>query len=164
MLRAKAKAAALAARGERDAVAGRRCGGLVRAVNDLTELLNATRQIVAQTRQRVAGDHFGRGGVDGSACTTVMPAPITKGRLGKPVEFEHKAQVVNDLTELLNATRQIVAQTRQRVAGDHFGRGGVDSLRGDDGTAPGVDSGWPELSDPAAMMNSCPRPRRLAQR
>ncbi len=31
------------------------------------------------------------------------------------------------------------------------------SLRGDDGTAPGVDSGWPELSDPAAMMNSCPR-------
>ncbi len=28
------------------------------------------------------------------------------------------------------------------------------SLRGDDGTAPGVDSGWPELSDPAAMMNS----------
>ncbi|QOO00671.1 hypothetical protein FPJ65_09575 [Mycobacterium tuberculosis] len=27
------------------------------------------------------------------------------------------------------------------------------SLRGDDGTAPGVDSGWPELSDPAAMMN-----------
>lgn len=46
---------ALAARGERDAVAGRRCGGLVRAVNDLTELLNATRQIVAQTRQRVAG-------------------------------------------------------------------------------------------------------------
>ncbi|CRH10245.1 HNH endonuclease domain-containing protein [Mycobacterium tuberculosis] len=38
------------------------------------------------------------------------------------------------------------------------------SLRGDDGTAPGVDSGWPELSDPAAMMNSCPRPRRLAQR
>lgn len=38
------------------------------------------------------------------------------------------------------------------------------SLRGDDGTAPGVDSGWPELSDPAAMMNSCPRPRRLVQR
>lgn len=55
VLRAKAKAAALAAHGERDAVAGRRCGGLVRAVNDLTELLNATRQIVAQTRQRVAG-------------------------------------------------------------------------------------------------------------
>ncbi len=32
------------------------------------------------------------------------------------------------------------------------------SLRGDDGTAPGVDWGWPELSDPAAMMNSCLRP------
>lgn len=25
-----------------------------------------------------------------------MPAPITKGRLGKPVEFEHKAQVVDN--------------------------------------------------------------------
>lgn len=26
----------------------------------------------------------------------MVPAPITKGRLGKPVEFEHKAQVVDN--------------------------------------------------------------------
>lgn len=95
VLRAKAKAAALAARGERDAVAGRRCGGLVRAVNDLTELLNATRQIVAQPASGSRAS-LRTGRVDGSACTTVMPAPITKGRLGKPVEFEHKAQVVDN--------------------------------------------------------------------
>jgi transposase, IS5 family len=38
-----------------DAAAGRRRGRLARAVNHLSELLEATRQIVAQTRQRVAG-------------------------------------------------------------------------------------------------------------
>ncbi len=38
-----------------DAAAGRRRGRLVRAVNDLAELLDATRQIAAQTRQRLAG-------------------------------------------------------------------------------------------------------------
>ncbi|CCK63723.1 Transposase (Part 2) [Mycobacterium canettii CIPT 140070017] len=93
--RAKAKAAALAARGERDAVAGRRRGRLVRAVNDLTELLNATRQIVAQTRQRVAGIT-----PDGASRRVSLhdgdARPITKGRLGKPVEFGQKAQVVDN--------------------------------------------------------------------
>ena len=44
-----------------DAAAGRRRGRLARAVNDLTELLDATRQIVAQTRQRIGRDHPGRG-------------------------------------------------------------------------------------------------------
>jgi ABC-type transporter Mla subunit MlaD len=53
--RAKAKADGLRERGEHDAVAGRRRGRLARAVNHLSELLEATRQIVAQTRQRVAG-------------------------------------------------------------------------------------------------------------
>ena len=38
-----------------DAVTGRRRGRLVRAVNDLTELLDATRKIVEQTRERLAG-------------------------------------------------------------------------------------------------------------
>ena len=93
--RAKAKAAALAARGERDAVAGRRRGRLVRAVNDLTELLNATRQIVAQTRQRVAGIT-----PDGASRRVSLhdgdARPIAKGRLGKPVEFGQKAQVVDN--------------------------------------------------------------------
>jgi transposase, IS5 family len=68
---------------------------LARAVNDLTELLAATRQIVAQTRQRVAGitPHGATRRVslhDGDA------RPIAKGRLGKPVEFGHKGQVVDN--------------------------------------------------------------------
>ena len=53
--RARAKAAQLRERGVHDAAAGRRRGRLARAVNDLQNLLEATRQVVAQTRQRVAG-------------------------------------------------------------------------------------------------------------
>ena len=69
--------------------------GWCRAVNDLTELLAATRQIVAQTRQRLAGQTpTARPG--GSACTTRDARPIAKGRLGKPVEFGYKAQVVDN--------------------------------------------------------------------
>jgi IS5 family transposase len=41
--------------GRWDPAAGRRRGRLARAVNDLTELLAMTRQIVDQTRQRLAG-------------------------------------------------------------------------------------------------------------
>ena len=93
--RAKAKAAALAARGERDAVAGRRRGRLVRAVNDLAELLVATRQIAAQTRQRLVGVT-----PDGATRRVSLhdpdARPIAKGRLGKPVEFGHKAQVTDN--------------------------------------------------------------------
>ena len=84
-----------AARGERDAAAGRRRGRLVRAVNDLTDLLDATRQIAAQTRQRIAG-------ITPDGATRVVSLhdpdarPIAKGRLGKPVEFGYKAQVVDN--------------------------------------------------------------------
>jgi hypothetical protein len=53
--RARAKAKDRPANGERDAAAGRRRGRLARAVNDLTELVGATRKIAAQTRQRLAG-------------------------------------------------------------------------------------------------------------
>ncbi len=63
---------ALAAAGGRDAAAGRRRGRLRRAVNDLTALLDATRQVAAQTRQRLAGS-TPSGGPDGSACTNAMP-------------------------------------------------------------------------------------------
>lgn len=93
--RATARAAALAARGERDAVAGRRRGRLVRAVNDLTKLLAATRQIAAQTRQRMCGQI-----PDGATRRVSLhdgdARPITKGRLGKPVEFGYKAQVTDN--------------------------------------------------------------------
>jgi transposase, IS5 family len=93
--RAKAKAAALAARGERDVAAGRRRGRLVRAVNDLSNLLAATEQIIAQTRQRIAGIT-----PDGASRVVSLhdrdARPIAKGRLGKPVEFGYKAQVVDN--------------------------------------------------------------------
>ena len=93
--RAQAKAAALAARGERDAAAGRRRGRLVRAVNDLAKLLAATRQIAAQARQRLAGTT-----PDGATRRVSLhdrdARPIAKGRLGKPVEFGHKAQVTDN--------------------------------------------------------------------
>jgi IS5 family transposase len=93
--RANIKAAGLRARGEHDAAAGRRRGRLVRAVNDLQKLLAATRQIAAQTRQRVSGQT-----PDGATRRVSLhdgdARPIAKGRLGKPVEFGHKAQVTDN--------------------------------------------------------------------
>ena len=92
--RAAARAAALRARGENDAAAGRR-GRLVRAVNDLAKLVAATRQIAAQTRQRVSGQI-----PDGATRRVSLhdgdARPIAKGRLGKPVEFGHQAQVTDN--------------------------------------------------------------------
>jgi IS5 family transposase len=68
---------------------------LARAVNHLSELLAATRQVVAQTRQRVAGIT-----PDGASRRVSLhdsdARPIAKGRLGKPVEFGCKAQVVDN--------------------------------------------------------------------
>jgi transposase, IS5 family len=90
--RAQAKAAELAATGVHDAVFGRRRGRLRRAVNDLTNLLEATRRIAAQTRQRLSGIT-----PDGATRRVSLhdgdARPIAKGRLGKPVEFGYKAQV-----------------------------------------------------------------------
>jgi hypothetical protein len=81
--------------GEHDPAAGRRRGRLARAVNDLTELLAATRQIATQTQQRMSGVTPG-----GATCRVSLhdpdARPIAKGRLGKPVEFGHKAQVVDN--------------------------------------------------------------------
>ena len=93
--RAKAKAAKLAARGEHDAAAGRRRGRLVRAVNDLAELLTATRQIVAQTRQRVHG-HTPDGASRRVSLHDGDARPIAKGRLGRPVEFGRRPRSSND--------------------------------------------------------------------
>ena len=93
--RARAKAEADRAAGETDPVAGRRRGRLARAVDDLEDLLAATRQIAAQTRQRIAGQT-----PDGATRRVSLhdpdARPIAKGRLGKPVEFGHKAQVADN--------------------------------------------------------------------
>jgi len=93
--RARTKAAQLRACGGHDPAAGRRRGRLARAVNDLTELLDATGQIAAQARQRLSGIV-----PDGARRRVSLhdphARPIAKGRLGKPVEFGHKAQVVDN--------------------------------------------------------------------
>jgi IS5 family transposase len=93
--RAQTKAAQLAAVGGHDAVAGRRRGRLRRAVNDLTRLIEATRQIAAQTRQRVAG-HTPDGATRRVSLHEPDARPIAKGRLGKPVEFGYKGQVLDN--------------------------------------------------------------------
>jgi IS5 family transposase len=93
--RAGAKAAALAAAGLRDPAAGRRRGRLRRAVNDLAQLLEVTRQVAAQTRLRLAGTM-----PDGATRRVSLhepdARPIAKGRLGRPVEFGYKAQVTDN--------------------------------------------------------------------
>src|SRR5215210_6719699 len=93
--RARAKAARRKADGCADPIAGRRRGRLARAVNDLAELLEATRKIAAQTRQRLSGTT-----PDGATRRVSLhdpdARPIAKGRLGKPVEFGSKAQVCDN--------------------------------------------------------------------
>ena len=83
-----------ARRGLRTAT-GRRRGRLHRAINDLATLLARTEQVIAQTRSRLAGV------MPDSASRIVSfhdvdARPIRKGRLGKPVEFGYKAQVVDN--------------------------------------------------------------------
>ena len=74
---------------------GQRRGQLHRAVNDLDTLLQRTGRVVAQTRSRLAGvmpDSANRV----VSFHDVDARPIRKGRLGKPVEFGYKAQVVDN--------------------------------------------------------------------
>src|SRR3954466_13571457 len=77
-------------------VVGRRGGRLQRAVDDLAELLTATRTIATQTRQRLAGIT-----PDGATRRVSLhdpdARPIAKGRLGRPVEFGYKGQVVDNV-------------------------------------------------------------------
>ncbi|WP_100499287.1 ISNCY family transposase [Geodermatophilus chilensis] len=128
--RARATAADLAAGSGPNASAGRRRGRLQRAVDDLAELLAATRKIAAQTRQRLAGTT-----PDGASRRVSLhdpdARPIAKGRLGRPVEFGYKAQVLDnvdgvvldhtvdqgnppDAPQLAPAVARVIARTGQR--------------------------------------------------
>lgn len=74
---------------------GHRKGRLHRAINDLGALIGRTERVVAQTRSRLGG------AMPESASRVVSlhdvdARPIRKGRLGKPVEFGYKAQVVDN--------------------------------------------------------------------
>jgi IS5 family transposase len=127
---ASTTAAELAAAGVRDPAAGRRRGRLRRAVNDLTGLLTVTRRIAAQTRQRLAGTT-----PDGATRRVSLhdgdARPIAKGRLGRPVEFGYKAQVLDnddgvvldhtvecgnpaDAPQLVPAVERVIARTGRR--------------------------------------------------
>jgi transposase, IS5 family len=93
--RALRRADAKAAAGLADAAAGRRRGRLRRAVTDLAGLLDATRQIAAQARQRLAGT-MPAGATRRVSLHDPDARPIAKGRLGRPVEFGCKAQVTDN--------------------------------------------------------------------
>jgi len=149
--RAEVKAAALAAAGLADAAAGRLRGRLRRAVNDLAGLLEVTRAVAAQARQRLAGT------MPGGAARRVSlhepdARPIAQGRLGKPVEFGYKAQVTGnddgiivdynleqgnpaDAPQLAPAVQRVIKRTGKKprtvTAGRSYGEQSVeDDLHG----------------------------------
>ena len=76
-------------------VAGRQRGLLRKAINELGTLMTRAIALVAQTRRRVAWEKI-------DSATRVVSLhepdarPIKKGRLGKPVEFGSKAQVMDN--------------------------------------------------------------------
>jgi transposase, IS5 family len=145
--RAQAKAEALAAAGGKDAAAGRRRGRLRRAVNDLSELLEVTRRIAAQTRQRLSGS-TPPGATRRVSLHDGDARPIAKGQLGKPVQFGYKAQVVDnddgvvldhtlhqgnpaDAPQLAPAVERVIARTSRKprtVTADRgYGEASVDN-------------------------------------
>ncbi|TDO52811.1 IS5 family transposase, partial [Kribbella sp. VKM Ac-2571] len=74
---------------------GQTKGRLYRALDELTTTLERADRVVAQTRTRLGGE------VPDSATRLVSlhdpdARPIRKGRLGKPVEFGYKAQIVDN--------------------------------------------------------------------
>jgi len=66
-----------------------------RMLDELAELVERTNQVIAQARTRVQGDQ-----PDGATRLVSLhepdARPIRKGRLGKPVEFGYKAQVIDN--------------------------------------------------------------------
>src|SRR5208337_3362734 len=77
------------------AATGVRKGRLAQAINHLETMVGRTQQVVGQTRSRLAGV------MPESASRVVSlhdveARPIRKGRLGKPVEFGYKAQIVDN--------------------------------------------------------------------
>ena len=77
------------------AATGQRKGRLHRAINDLDTVIGRTERVVAQARSRL-------GGVMPESASRLVSLhdvdarPIRKGRLGKPVEFGYKAQIVDN--------------------------------------------------------------------
>jgi IS5 family transposase len=76
-------------------VTGRRRGLLHKAINELSTVVIRAARVVAQGRRRVAGERI-------ESATRLVSLhdpdarPIIKGKLGTPVEFGYKAQVVDN--------------------------------------------------------------------
>jgi transposase, IS5 family len=92
----EAKAVICNARRALRTATGHRKGQLHRAINRLDAVVTIAERVVAQTRSRLAG-------VMPESVSRVVSLhdvdarPIRKGRLGKPVEFGYKAQVVDNV-------------------------------------------------------------------
>lgn len=71
-------------------------GRLARLIDDLDALVATTNQVVVQTRTRVAGD-MPAGATRLVSLHEADARPIRKGRLGRPVEFGYKAQIVDNI-------------------------------------------------------------------
>ena len=120
---------------------------LRRAVNDLSELLEVTRRIAAQTRQRLSGS-TPPGATRRVSLHDGDARPIAKGQLGKPVQFGYKAQVVDnddgvvldhtlhqgnpaDAPQLAPAVERVMARTSRKprtVTADRgYGEASVDN-------------------------------------
>jgi IS5 family transposase len=71
-----------------------------RLLDDLAVLVERTRQVIAQARTRVDGEQ-----PDGATRLVSLhepdARPIRKGRLGRPVEFGYKAQVVDTVAGII---------------------------------------------------------------
>jgi len=88
------------ARRKMSATGGQSCGQAVAALADLERTAALLAKVVAQTRLRVAG------GMPDGATRVVSyhdpdARPIAKGRIGKPVEFGYKAQIVDNTDGLI---------------------------------------------------------------
>jgi IS5 family transposase len=70
-------------------------GKLRRLVSDLETTIGRTEQIIGQTRTRLAGQ-IPHGATRLVSLHDFDARPIVKGRLGKPVEFGYKAQVLDN--------------------------------------------------------------------
>jgi transposase, IS5 family len=75
---------------------GNQASGRARAaVDGLQRTVELTRRVAAQTRQRLAGE-TPAGATRVVSLHDADARPIAKGRLGKPVEFGYKAQLVDN--------------------------------------------------------------------
>ena len=75
-------------------------GRLARLIDDLESLTATTNKVIVQTRTRVAGD-MPAGATRLVSLHEPDARPIRKGRLGRPVEFGYKAQVVDNIDGLV---------------------------------------------------------------